>query len=106
MHEGGGHVGEDGEGDGSENIAYAVPSMILEHFLTDHLSCGNGGALSGLPMLGLRWQRGESQALRQALGLEAHKYQGESGQVLTSSRQSGGERSVATLLYLIALQVT
>ena len=57
--------------------------MILEHVLADYysqeggrLEGGGGGALSGLPMLGLRWQRGESQALREALGLKAREYQG------------------------------
>ena len=79
---GGGPGGGEDDGDGSENIAYAVPSMILEHVLADHSSSqeglggGGGGALAGLPMLGLRWQRGESQALREALGLKAREYQG------------------------------
>ena len=66
--------------DVSENIAYAVPSMILEHMLADYTreaQRGGRGALSGLPILGLRWQRVESEALREALGLKAKEYQGE-----------------------------
>ena len=80
---------------GVENIAYAVPAMILQRCLTDHLvhaagekapaatdvQAGRGGAVTeqtaaGLPMLGLRWQRTESEAMRGALGLPEKAHQG------------------------------
>ena len=68
---------------GVENIAYAVPAMILQRCLDDYLEqAGGGGAgaeqtAAGLPMLGLRWQRTESEAMRGALGLPEKAHQGE-----------------------------
>ncbi len=64
----------DDEEGGVENIAYAVPASVLQHVLSDFSE--NGPRLSGLPMLGLRWQRAESLAMREALGLHG----GQSGE--------------------------
>ena len=78
---------------GVENIAYAVPAMILQRCLADHLEHAAGGKAAtttelagegagaerteaGLPMLGLRWQRTESEAMRGALGLPEKAHQG------------------------------
>lgn len=81
---------------GVENIAYAVPAMILKRCLEDYLeqavamgegkgaaaeqaAAGRRGAAAeraGLPMLGLRWQRTESEAMRGALGLPLTSHQG------------------------------
>ena len=88
---------------GVENIAYAVPSMILQRCLGDYLKQaagdktptaidGQGGGSgvgteqtpAGLPMLGLRWQRTESEAMRGTLGLPEKAHQGVGGEgVLT-----------------------
>ena len=65
---------------GAENIAYAVPAMVLEHFLQGHIEGSGEGAdevKRGLPMLGLRWQRCESRAMREGLGLPGAEHQGE-----------------------------
>ncbi|GAX77308.1 hypothetical protein CEUSTIGMA_g4754.t1 [Chlamydomonas eustigma] len=110
----------DEEGGGLENIAYAVPSLILWRCLEGHIEAmsqnltaqkksrtldfggmaeakgrlkkrshdsairleltANSGSdvcdLRELPTLGLRWQRGESQFMREALGLIGPAYQG------------------------------
>ena len=67
---------------GAENIAYCVPSMVLEHFLRGYLEeqeDEGGEVAGGLPMLGLRWQRCESRAMREGLGLPGDRHIGEVG---------------------------
>ncbi|GAQ91114.1 HrtA/DegP protease [Klebsormidium nitens] len=50
----------------AENIGYVIPTPVINHFLTDF---ERNGQYTGFPALGIAWQRMESPALRQSLGL-------------------------------------
>lgn len=53
--------------DDVENIGYVIPTPVIYHFLTDF---ERNGQYTGFPALGIQWQRMESPALRQSLGLK------------------------------------
>jgi hypothetical protein len=53
--------------DDVENIGYVIPTPVIYHFLTDF---ERNSQYTGFPALGIQWQRMESPALRQSLGLK------------------------------------
>ncbi len=44
-----------------ENVGYVIPTPVVSHFLSDYV---NTGGFSGFPIMGIQWQRMESEALR------------------------------------------
>ena len=54
---------KDGDADG---IGYVVPVPVVQHFLNDVAA---NGKYTGFPVLGIEWQKLESQSLRRSLGL-------------------------------------
>ena len=54
-----------GSGD-AENISYIIPTPVVNHFIDDF---ERNGRYTGFPSLGVEWQRTESPALREALGM-------------------------------------
>ncbi|KAK9842029.1 hypothetical protein WJX81_004728 [Elliptochloris bilobata] len=55
-------------GSDAENIGYVIPTPVIQHFLTDFK---RNGRYSGFPVLGVKWQRMESAALRASHRLAA-----------------------------------
>jgi S1-C subfamily serine protease len=53
-------------GSDAEGIGYVIPTPIIHHFLSDYV---RHGVVTGFPVLGIKWQRLESAALRSAYGL-------------------------------------
>lgn len=51
-----------------ENIGWIIPTPVILHFLDDYL---RNGAFTAFPVLGIKWQRMESQALRSSFGMRA-----------------------------------
>lgn len=51
-----------------EAISYIIPVTVIKHFIGDY---ERHGRYTGFPTLGVEWQKMESPALRQALGMEA-----------------------------------
>lgn len=47
----------------AENIGYVIPTPVIQHFLTDFR---RNGRFTGFPVMGMKWQRMESHALRSA----------------------------------------
>lgn len=50
-------------GSDAENIGYVIPTPVIQHFLTDFR---RNGQFTGFPVMGMKWQRMESHALRSA----------------------------------------
>ncbi|KAL0022757.1 hypothetical protein WJX77_012242 [Trebouxia sp. C0004] len=50
-------------GSDAENIGYVIPTPVIQHFLTDFRQ---NGKFTGFPVMGMKWQRMESHALRSA----------------------------------------
>ena len=49
-----------------ENVGYVIPVAVIGHFLDDYQK---NGTYSGFPLLGVTWQRMESESLRRNRGL-------------------------------------
>lgn len=54
-------------GGDAENIGYVIPTPVIQHFLSDFRQ---NGRFTGFPVMGMRWQRMESHALRSAYGMK------------------------------------
>jgi len=52
-----------------ENIGYVIPTPVIFHFLTDFI---RNGRFTGFPVLGVNWQRMESESLRRAYKMKPH----------------------------------
>lgn len=57
-------------GSDAENIGYVIPAPVVEHFLADY---GKHGKFTGFPELGIRWQKMESEVMREAYGMKPNQ---------------------------------
>ena len=49
-----------------ENIGWIIPTPVIHHFLDDYL---RNGPNTAFPVIGMKWQRMESEALRSSFGM-------------------------------------
>eukprot|EP00892_Ulva_mutabilis_P000485 jgi/Ulvmu1/10437/UM062_0034.1 len=52
-----------------ENVGWVIPTSVIAHFLDDY---ARNTAYTGFPLLGVQWQRMESDALKRHMRMKAH----------------------------------
>ena len=52
-----------------ENVGWVIPTSVIAHFLDDY---ARNARYTGFPMLGLSWQRMESDALKRHMLMQVH----------------------------------